>query len=328
MEKWKEFWKGFVQWPVWGKCIRWSGWTAWLKWPIWGRIGGWKGWQKLLFPHPAVVIVLSVLCFGGVFGLFWMGMETNPLAGILYAGAFYSLVTLTALLVRRLPGTIRQIEQKPLAQKLWKAENNGAFGIGLYFEQFINFVYGIFKIVSGVVIGSAWIGADGIYNFAQALIQLYQILRHKQVRTLLQQWKSYRQCGFMMIALNLTMTGMMYQMIQMGRHEEHSEIMIIATAAFTFYKLTKAMVDVAKDRRHRKPVDSAVRFLDFSQALYNLFVLQVGLLWVFGGPDFAAAKLMNTLTACGVGVLVLGMGIYMIRRANRDMRKLEETGNG
>lgn len=281
-----------------------------------------------MFPHPVLVVILSVIGFGGVVAVFWLGMESHPAAGVLYGGAFYALVTLSAMLVQKVPGTIRRIEEKPLAKKIWKAEKEGAFGIGLYVEQFINFFYGIFKIVSGVLSRSAWIGADGIYNLAQALIQLYQILRHKQVRTMVQQWKSYRQCGYMMIVLHLTMTGMMYQMIQMGRHEDHSEIMIISTAAFTFYKLIKTFVAVAKDRKHEKPVDSAVRFLDLSQALYNLFVLQVGLISVYGGADFTAAELMNNLTACAVCLLVLGMGINMIRRANRDMKQWEETIDG
>ncbi len=64
----------------------------------------------------------------------------------------------------------------------------------------------------------------------------------------------------MMIAVNLTMTGLIFQMIHMGRHEENSEISIIATVAYTFYKLINAFFDVAKDRKHKNPVDSAVGF--------------------------------------------------------------------
>ena len=221
MEKWKRVWNAFLRWP---------GWTGWLKWEGWKRIGAWPGWKKLLFPHPAVVILLSVAAFGGVSVLFLTGNEENPLAGALYAGAFYALVALTALLVKWLPRAKKWIDEDPLARKLRKWDSDGAFGVGMYLEQFINFFYGVFKITSGVLNRSAWIGADGIYNFAQAL--------------------------------------------------------------------------------------------------YNLFVLQVGLLWVFGGPEFAAAKLMNSLTGGAVCLLVLGMGIYMLWRANRDIKITEEKEIG
>ena len=159
----------------------------------------------------------------------------------------------------------------------------------------------------------------------QGCIQLYQILQHKKVTDLKKQWKSYRACGWLVIGLHLTMTGMMFQMIQLGRHESATEISIIATAAFTFYKLVSAVIDVAKDRKHVNPVDSSVFFLDFAQALYNLFVLQVGLLWVFGGADYPYQKLMNTLTGTAVCLLVLGLGINMVCRANKNLKNEKST---
>ncbi len=318
MEKWKKAWTVFLHWP---------GWTRWLKWPVWGRIGAWSGWQNLLYPHPALTILITVVSAIGLIWVFTNGYNLHILAYPVYCLSAYALAVFSLLVVKAVPKIKAWIDTDPLAQRLMESES-GAFGISMYVEQFVNFCYGLFKIGSGIAVGSAWIGADGIYNFVQALIQLYQILRHKQAKTLKSQWKSYRQCGYMVIVLHLTMTGMMFQMIHMGRHEEYSEIMIIATAAFTFYKLINAIVEVAKDRKHKSPVDSAARYLNFSQALYNLFVLQVGLLWVFGGRDFANVKLMNSLTGGGVCLLVCGMGIYMVWRGTRDLKQWEETELG
>lgn len=337
MDRFKVFWQSLIRWQGWTRWLKWEGWkkiaswhgwTAWLKWSGWKKIGVWGGWKKLLYPHPAIVIGLTLVTGAGLPWLFFTGREESVIAYPLYCAAFYALVTLIPLIIEVIPKAQKRIENDPLAQKIRQKEEDGAFGISMYVEQFINFFYGLFKIASGVIHGSAWIGGDGIYNLAQGLIQLYQILRHRKTIDMVGQWKVYRQCGYMMIALHLTMTGMVFQMIHMGRHEDSSEIMIIATAAFAFYKLINTFIGVAKDRKHKHPVDSAVYFLDFSQALYNLFVLQVGLLWVFGGSDFAYQKLMNSLTGGAVCMLVCGMGFYMIWRANRDMRKLEETDIG
>lgn len=337
MEKMKQVWKAFVHWPGWTgwlhwdgwkKLAAWPGWTAWLKWSGWKRMAAWGGWKKLLFPHTLLVLLCAAASGVGLAWVFLTGRETTVAASLIYALSAYGLVILVAWLVRLLPWVKRKTQADPVYQKLKEKESDGAFGIGLYVEQLINFCYGGFKILSGIVIGSAWIGADGIYNFAQGVIQLYQILRHKKVTTLRDQWKAYRQCGYMMIALHTTMTGLIFQMIHMGRHEESSEIMIIATAAFTFFKLIKSIVEVARDRKHKNPVDSAVYFLDFSQALYNLFVLQVGLLWVFGGSGFAHQKLMNSLTGGAVCLLVVGMGLYMLWRSDRDMKMMEEREVG
>ena len=144
------------------------------------------------------------------------------------------------------------------------------FKLELYFEQFLNFAYGIFKIASGVIVGSAWIGADGIYNFTQALIQLFQILRRKKPGTIEKQWKSYRFCGVLILLMHLTLTGIVFQMVNWNRVEESGEIMIIATAAFAFYKFISSFIVLAKDRKHTRPVDSAVRMLELSQAIFAI----------------------------------------------------------
>lgn len=286
---------------------------------IWKQIQCWRHWKLLLYPHPLLITALSVTSAVGLVWVFGTGRDFTAPAYLLYVISAYSLTVLCLLLWKKLPWLLYHFRRDPFAQTILK--DNGAFGVSMYVEQCINFCYGALKILTGIFIGSAWIGADGIYNFVQGCIQLYQILRHKTVTDLTKQWKAYRVSGYLMILTHLTMTGMMFQMIQMGRHEISSEISMIATAAFAFYKLTTACIDVAKDRKHRNPVDSSVIFLNLSQALYNLFVLQVGLLWVFGGAQYPYRKLMNTLTGMAVCLLVLGMGIYMIRRSNRNLQE-------
>lgn len=316
-------WTMWLKWEGWKKIARWKGWTAWLYWSGWKKIGAWRGWRVMLFPHPAIVAILIPLSAAGLIWIFLTGQENSAAAYPLYCIAFYALITLVGLVVKLVPKTKRFIHTNPVLEKI-AGDEEAKFRLGLYFEQIINFAYGAFKIISGAITGSAWIGADGLYNLAQGIMQLYQILRRRKVTTLTEQWKSYRRCGWMMIGLHLTMTGLVFQMIHMGRHEEYPGYMIFATATFTFYKLVSAFIDVAKDRKNKHPVDSSVRLLDLSQALYNLFALQVALLWEFGGGDFAYNKLMNSLTGGAVCLMVVAMGIYMLRRSRREMRKLEE----
>ena len=246
-------------------------------------------------------------------------LETNSLSRVLFRITATAIlaVTLAAVLVSLtvLYSTFLDENQEDLVA----SADHVAAGVELGGLEYLNALqpHSDFRIT--------WIGADGIYNFTQGGIQLYQILRHKTVKDLHQQWKVYRTGGYLVIGMHLTMTGMIFQMIHMGRHESASEISIIASAAFTFYKLISGFVSVAKDRKHKNPLDSSVIFLNFAQALYNLFVLQVGLLWVFGGAEYPYQKLMNTLTGIAVCMLVLGMGVYMVRRANRNLSKAKST---
>lgn len=274
-------------------------------------------WKKLLYPQPWLVVLLSLVCGTGLIWVFSSGMDNSWFAYLLYPVSAYALTTAVAWLVKCFP--VLKLQWQARTRK----KEESAFGLGFYGEQIVNFCYGGFKLAWGTVAGSAWIGADGLYNFTQGIIQLYQLLAHRRTPDIRRQWKAYRNCGYMMIFVNLTMTGMAFQMIQMGRHEDNSEIAIIGTAAFTFYKLVKAIIEMAKDRKHKNPVDSAVYFLDFGQALYNLFVLQVGLLWTFGGAEYPYQYLMNSLTGTAVCILVCGIGIYMLWRSKRDMKALQ-----
>lgn len=292
----------------------------------WNRFLHWSGWKKI-FPLPVwAEVVLFAGCCAGLIWVFVNGLDMWWPSYMLYVLSAYSL---TGLCVK-LPGAVRMekrwMRNHPKVEGLLKNKELH-FKLELYFEQFINFAYGIFKIVSGVIVGSAWIGADGIYNFTQALIQLFQILRRKKPGTMQEQWKSYRFCGFLILLMHLTLIGIVFQMVNWNRVEESGEIMIIATAAFAFYKFITSFVDLAKDRKHTHPVDSSVRMLELSQAIFAIFSLQAGLLRTFGTGE-RWEHWLNLAVGCIVCLLTVAMGIYMIRRANRETKMLRETENG
>ena len=121
-------------------------------------------------------------------------------------------------------------------------------------------------------------------------------------------------------------TGMSLCMTELGAALGRLS-MIIATAAFAFYKFISRFIDLAKDRKHTHPVDSSVRMLELSQAIFAIFSLQAGLLHTFGTGENWEHPL-NLAVGCIVCLLTVAMGIYMIRRANREIQKLQEKENG
>ena len=286
----------------------------------------WGGWNKI-FPLPvwAAGLLFAACCAG----LIWVFVNDLTLWWPAYLLYGLSAYTLAALCVR-LPAAVRKeklwLQAHPQVEDLLKNKELH-FRLSLYLEQFLNFAYDIFKIVSGVVIGSAWIGADGIYNFTQALIQLFQILRRKKPGTIVKQWKSYRFCGVLILLMHLTLTGIVFQMVYWDRVEESGEIMLIATAAFAFYKFFGSFIDLAKDRKHTHPVDSSVRMLELSQAIFAIFSLQAGMLHTFG-TGASWEQRLNLAAGCMVCLLTVAMGIYMIRRANREIKTLQEKQHG
>lgn len=315
----RKYWTGFLHWKGWGafacRCA-----TAWK------AVVSWRGWKAVFGLPFSLVLLLSLACAFGLVWVFTHGMETQLPAYCLYPLSFYCLVALCA----KLPGAIGKgrswLSGHPQMAAFFHSSEK-KFTRKLYREQVINFAYGSFKIGAGVVYGSAWIGSDGIYNLTQSLIQLFQILRRKKAGTLEQQWRSYRLCGVLVLLMHLTLTGIVFQMVNWNRAQEQGEILVITTAAFAFYKITTSFIRIAKDRKHLHPVDSSVRMLNLAQAIFAMFSLQASMFHTFGTGE-SWERLMNTITGCGVCLLIVSIGIYMILRGNREIKTLQETQYG
>ena len=127
--------------------------------------------------------------------------------------------------------------------------------------------------------------------------------------------------------MHLALIGIVFQMINWNRAEDAGEIMVIATAVFAFYKFTGAFLDLAKDRKHTRPIDSSIRMLEFAQAIFAIFSLQASMFHTFG-TGASWEHQLNIITGSTVCLLIVSMGFYMIRRANREIRKIQETNHG
>ena len=312
----------------WNVFLRWKGWKAAASFCVkgWKGMLRWSGW-KVLFGLPLPCLTaLSIGCGMGLVWVFTSGLE-NSLAGYcLYPLSAYCLVALCVRLPDAARGGKLWIANHPRVASVFQS-NDRKFTRKLYREQIINFAYGSYKIGAGIVYGSAWIGCDGIYNVVQALIQLFQILRRKQAGTPEQQWKSYRFCGILILLMHLTLIGLVFQMVNWNRAVEQGEILVITTAFFAFYKIITSFIRIAKDRKHVRPVDSSIRMLNLAQAFFAIFSLQASMFHTFGtGEPWEHG--MNILTGCAVCLSVVSIGIYMIRRGNREIKKRLESNYG
>ena len=312
----------------WQNLLHWKGWGSFAGFCVrcWKTAVRWSGWKRIFSIPSSLVLTLTAVCIIGLVFVFTRGLAQWIPACFLYTLSTYCLIALCT----KIPSIIRRakmwlVNHPKTAEFLANKEKK--LTAALYLDQIINFAYGIFKIVLGILLPSAWIGADGIYNLMQAIIQLFQILRRKHPGSLEQQWRSYRDCGGLILLMHLTLTGLVFQMVNWNRAYDQGEILVIITAVFAFYKIIASFLHIAKDRKHVHPVDSSVRMLNLAQAIFAIFSLQASMLHTFGTGG-RWETILNTVTGCVVCLMVMAMGIYMIRRGNREIRKIQETCHG
>lgn len=320
MSRMKELWLRFIRWHGWSDFVHWHGWSDFIHWKGWTALVQWPGWKKVLFPHPAIVVLLVIASVAGLCWVFLGGYEENPIAYAVYVVSFYGLVTVVAVLPQFIKKANAGLFMNPVANKIL-TDRELRFRTKLYSRQIIDFVYGMLKTLAGIFYASSWLLTDGLYNLVQGGIELLQILRRRKDQTMEQQWKSYRLCGWLTLVLHFFMTGPIFLMINRDRGNYYPDVVVIATAAFAFYKLINSFVGVAKDRKHKAPIDSSVRLINLTQAMFSLFSLQVSMFHTFGS-DFSGQKLMNNLTGGAVCVLVVATGVYMIRRAGKALQNI------
>lgn len=129
-----------------------------------------------------------------------------------------------------------------------------------------------------------------------------------------------------MLILNIALSGVVTHMMIQNTAYAYDEIVIITMATYAFYAVTVSVIDLIRYRRYERPIVSAAKAIRFTAALVSLLSVEASMLAKYGS-DEAFRRLMISLTGAGVCLLVLGMSVYMILRANRAIKKLRSQNN-
>ena len=288
--------------------------------------------KKLFCIHWLLALVLSVVLGAALIGVFLYGLETAWFVYPLYAASFYVLTADCVVLVPKCIALAKRKQEKEKAQTPEKREKS--LKINLWQHLLVNLVYGTGQVIQGCVVGSAWVGGNGLYNLGHGFAHLVLVRCEKKLDRMendtkkeLTAWKYYMVSGVALFGVNLTMTGLAFQMIWMGRGKFYSEIMVIAVAAYTFYRLTIAVINVVKCRKNNSPILGASRNFAMTGALMNLFSLQVALLDAFGG-GYEYTFLMNSLTGFAVCLSTLLGGLGMVVHGRKRMKEIRGEYDG
>lgn len=272
-------------------------------------------------------LVLSVLAAASLVWVFGLGNEDSPLAYGCYVLAFYALVAVCISLTPKVVHWIRLRKEKN-AQKD-EAQLRQAFRTSLLGSLCIKLAYAGFNLISGLVYGSAWLISMGLYYLVLAVVRLvlagFTRAVERQTESLQKDrlgWSGFQVCGVLLLLLHLTTTGVIFQIIRDGPPREYGEIMVIANAAYTFYRVIAAVVSVVRQREKGNPIRGASRNLKLAEAWMSLFFLQAAMLSVFDGTaEFQ--NLMNSLTGGAVCILAVFGAVGMIIHGYRRKKSLE-----
>lgn len=286
--------------------------------------------HRLLSPPIIVTVLLTFFSASGIFFISSDNRKNKLIAYAVYFLSFYTLCVLAAAAVKirnRLKAALRSGTH---AAYLSEAELR--IRVSLYTGTVINLAYAVFKLVTGILYDSVWLGSVAIYYFVLCIIRFTLIKYDRKINSMKKnhdryQWKSYKICGILMLCLNLIISGMVFMMVYQNKGYLYPGFVFYASAVYTLYRLTIAVMKLIRFRKGNNPLLSAATALDFTIALMAMFALQTALFASFGtGIAENIRMTMNALTGGTVCVVIICISMYMTIRAVKKLKTLSSSG--
>lgn len=205
--------------------------------------------------------------------------------------------------------------------KMYEQDPKLRVKLSLYSSLIINILYAALQLFSGFYYRSIWFFALCAYYLLLALMRFF-LLRMKIGTDHRMEWLLYRFCGILLLLVNLALAVIVTYIVWQNRGFEYNEILTIAMAAYTFFSMTKAIINVVKYRRYESPLMSAAKAISLAAALVSMLSLETAMLTAFGGentPQFR--QTMTAATGSAVCLMVLALAIYMIVHSTKEMKK-------
>jgi len=285
---------------------------------------------RLLYPGVVWILVFTALTAALYIFCFVTDRMESVFAYTAYALSAYVLTVVLAAFIPfivKKPKTLLH-RNKYISRYLSDAEFKAR--VSLYQGLFINLLFVAFKFTMSLIYRSFWFGAVAVYYIILSMIRFILLRNERKISSkeskrerFAHGVRTYRLCGVLMFILNATMTGVIFQMIWQNKGYQYPWMIVYVAATYTFYSMTTAIINLVKYHKMDNPVLSAAKMLGFAGTLMSILTLQTVMLAEFGNGNDNFRQIMLTATGGSVSVIVFGMAIFMIIRANKVLAKLQ-----
>ena len=170
-----------------------------------------------------------------------------------------------------------------------------------------NIAYSAYHIGLGVWSNSWWLFTIGIYYAILILIR-FAVLRTRQNSVFL-----IRFTGAMLMLLSLPLIGTVILSVVRDRGKVMHMIVMITIAAYTFTKITFAIINLVKLRKGSSARLIALRNISLADSCVSIFALQRSMLVSFPGMADGDIRIMNAVFGSVICIIVFILGYNLIR---------------
>ena len=189
---------------------------------------------------------------------------------------------------------------------------------------FINLLYSIYNGIIGIASNSLWFLSLSVYYTVLSISRFLVLnITRKSRKNSSAENSAKKLTGFMFILLSISLVGTTILTLSNDKETKYHEIVMISISVFTFTKVTLAIVNLVKAKKHDSSVIKALRSISFCDAFVSIFSMQRSMLVSFPGLTDFEIKIFNILTGSAVCLLIfiLGIGLISERKFNMSESK-------
>ncbi|MBD5383996.1 MAG: hypothetical protein HDR72_03235 [Ruminococcaceae bacterium] len=297
--------------------------------------------RKIFSLPPLPTVITAVFGFGFVLAVAIFKIEIPALQYLSYVSSAYALIiTITAF--PRFIAFVKLTKRRVIESAFMKKIRGTAFGerffgdirfrteLSMYGSLIINFLYIAIKLFSGIYYRSVWFVSLAAYYILLAIMRFILLHKNKKsVMTMETELKRYRLCGIMLLIMNQALVGIVIFMVHQNKGFDYPGLLIYAMAAYSFYSIITAVINLVKFRKRGSPLLSAAKVINLVAAMVSVLSLETAMLAQFGGDnDMEFRRLMTGLTGGGVCIIVIAMAAFMLWKSARQLKKLKAATKG
>ena len=189
----------------------------------------------------------------------------------------------------------------------------------------INVAYTVYNGVIGIMDRSVWFITMAVYYSLLGIMRYRAVSTERKISRLddrelirKKEISVIKTDGILLLVLNLSLSGVVLLTIAQDTAKRYSEIMVISIAAYTFYKIIMAVVNLVKVRKMRSPILITIRNIGVADALVSMLTLQAAMLTSFQNENSRNTHQLNAITGLAVCILISMLGTSMIRYASKN----------
>ena len=279
--------------------------------------------SKLFVPNKIIGFIIFNISFGLLIYVFAFHLENTPIAYISYLLSTYALIIFIIWFYNICEFSNKAIK-KSKTYELYKNHELLITKFSLVFATLLNFVYGIFKLGTGIYYMSWWFIIFAIYYLILCLMKLSIVkdIKNEVGKNLKKEYKKLKLIGITLLFFNLILSGMIILIIKQNQEITYAGFIIYIVAMYDFYLIISAVINVIKYRKDHSPLLASSKCINLTVAMISMISLEVAMVSEFGTNDSEFKMIMTSIMGFVVCIINTSMSMYMIFIANKKLKNM------